>query len=166
MQLISTIPLKRVWAFAVVPGAIIDALPPVIGWTAAGGDPLAPRILALAFFIFMWQVPHFWLLLFSHGVDYRQACLPSVTEIFSTRQLARVTSVWMLATVASSMVLPLFLLANSRWSILGLAIAGLWLLWHSFRLLRRPPESFLPVFRAINIYALLIMALLAADALL
>jgi len=158
--------LKRVWAFAVVPGAAIGALPPLIGWTAAGGGLLDPRIVALAFFIFMWQVPHFWLLLFQHGADYQQAGLPSVTAVFSTRQLMRVTSVWMLATVASSMLLPLFLLANSRWAVLGLAIAGLWLLGHSFRFLRRPPESFLPVFRALNIYVLLIMALLAAEALL
>ena len=158
--------LKRVWAFAVVPGALIGAIPPVIGWSAAGGSLLAPRILALAVFIFMWQVPHFWLLLFPHGEEYQRAGLPSVTALFSARQLTRITGVWMFFTVACSLLLPLFQLAYSLWAVIGLALAGLWLLRQTFRLLRCLPPSFAPLFRAINIYALIIMALLTADALL
>jgi len=157
--------LKRIWAFAVVPGAVIGALPPVIGWTAAGGNPLDRPIIAVAFFLFLWQVPHFWLLLLDFGADYRQAGLPSLTEVFSTPQLVRVTGVWMLFTAASSLLLPLSLAAPSRWLIPGIAIAGSWFIWQAFRFVRRPPGSILPLFRAINIYALSIMALLIADAL-
>ena len=124
------------------------------------------HIVSLAFLFFMWQVPHFWLLLFRFGADYQQAGLPSLTEIFSARQLARLTGIWMLVTAASSQLLPLFFLTYSRWLIPGIAVTGLWLAWHAFKLFRRPPESLLPVFRAINIYALLVMALLIADALL
>lgn len=157
--------LKRVSAFAVVPGALIGALPPVIGWTAGGGRPLDPHVLALAFFFFIWQVPHFWLLLFKFGEDYQRAGLPALTRVFSKRQLASLTFIWMLATSASSMLLPVYLLVFSPWVSLGLIACGFWLAWEASRLVRRGAGTtpLLPVFRAINLYALLVMALLVAD---
>ena len=159
--------LKRVWAFAVVPGALIGALPPVIGWAAAGGDPLDPRVAGLAFFFFIWQVPHFWLLLFEHGSDYEEAGLPCLTRLFSRRQLASLTFIWMLATLASSLLLFLYSLADSPWTGLGLAVCGIWLAWRAVGLVRGDSgeKSFSPAFRSINLYALLVMALLVADAL-
>jgi protoheme IX farnesyltransferase len=53
-------PLKKKTPFAVIPGALIGAIPPFLGWVVGGGDWRSPRILALAFFFFLWQVPHFW----------------------------------------------------------------------------------------------------------
>jgi protoheme IX farnesyltransferase len=158
--------LKRIWAFAVVPGAVIGALPPVIGWTAAGGSPVAPHIVGLAFFFFMWQVPHFWLLLFRFGEEYSRAGLPSLTALFSARQFTSVTGAWMLATGATGFLLPVFLPARSPWVICGLLLSGLWLMWEAFRLLQpsRSPGSLQHTFRRINLYALVVMCLLVADA--
>ena len=53
--------LKRKTAFAVVPGALTGAIPIFMGWTAGGGLLTAPEALFLAFFLFLWQMPHFWL---------------------------------------------------------------------------------------------------------
>jgi protoheme IX farnesyltransferase len=158
--------LKRISAFAVVPGALIGALPPMIGWTAGGGSPLDPKVIALAFFFFIWQVPHFWLLLFKFGEDYERAGLPSLTKIFGSRQLASLTFIWMLVTSASSLLLPIYLLTSSPWVSLGLILTSFWLAWKASGLMRGHCEarSFLPVFRSINLYALLIMLLLVADA--
>lgn len=160
--------LKRVWAFALVPGALIGALPPAVGWTAAGGAPFDLRVLALCFFFFIWQVPHFWLLLFVFGSDYERAGLPSLTKLFSTRQLASLTFIWMLATFVSSFLLSVYRLTSSPWINLALAVCGLWLAWEALRLRlgyshNRPVW---PAFRSINIYALFVMALLLADAML
>jgi protoheme IX farnesyltransferase len=160
--------LKRVWAFAVVPGALIGALPPVIGWTAAGGSPADPQVLALAFFFFVWQVPHFWLLLFAFGTDYEKAGLPSLTKLFSRRQLARLTFIWMLATFVSSLLLATYGLTYSPWISLCLIACGIWLAWEASKLLRAQSakQTFWPAFRSINLYALCIMALLITDAML
>ncbi len=160
--------LKRAWAFAVVPGALIGALPPAVGWTAAGGAPFDPRVFALCFFFFLWQVPHFWLLLFVFGKDYEFAGLPSMTRIFSFRQLAGLTSIWMLATSVSSLLFSLYRITQSPWINLCILAAGVWLAWQALRLLsRNSPHRFSrAAFVSINVYALLVMVLLAADALL
>jgi heme o synthase len=160
--------LKRVSAFAAVPGALTGAVPPAIGWTAAGGSPIDPHIMALCFFFFVWQVPHFWLLLFAHRADFEKAGLPSLTNLFSARQLASLTFVWMLTVFASSLLLSIYRLTISPWINIGLLVCGLWLAWKASALVirRRQAGHFAPVFRSINLYALSVMALLVLDTML
>lgn len=159
--------LKRASAFAVVPGSIIGALPPAIGWTAAGGEAGDPHVLALCFFFFVWQVPHFWLLLFIIGTEYEKVGLPSLTAILGRAQLGRLTFVWMVGTAASSLLLRLFGLIASPQLSLALAGAGIWLVWRASRLLRGGDDrsTFGRAFGGINLYALLVMSLLVVDAL-
>lgn len=159
-------PLKRMTAFAAVPGGVVGALPPVIGWVAGGGSALDPQILAGAFFFFVWQIPHFWLLLlFSCGKDYERAGLPSLTRLFNTEQIARITYMWILGTVMAGIAIPLFGVVDTVWVTVGLQIAGLWLVWRSTAILGAPDGmmSFRLAFRQINVYVLLIISLLAVN---
>jgi heme o synthase len=157
--------LKRTWAFAAVPGALIGALPPMIGWMAAGGDILDPRIIALAFFFFIWQVPHFWLLLFIYGEEYESAGFPSMTRALSRQQCANLTFIWLLTAAASVLLFPLYGMISSPWTCLALLACCLWLAGKSIVILRRnlAAQSSWPIFRSINAYALCIMVLLVAD---
>ncbi|MHB8875363.1 MAG: UbiA family prenyltransferase [Myxococcaceae bacterium] len=160
--------MKRVTAFAVVPGSIIGAIPPAIGWTAGGGELLDPRLAALAFFFFIWQVPHFWLLLFRLGKDYENAGFPTLTQLFSIDQLGRLTFTWMVATAVSCLLIPIFGLSASPWVGLAMAASGAWLCVVAARLLKageRLPSLRL-AFRDINVFALLVMALVTLDAVL
>jgi protoheme IX farnesyltransferase len=157
--------MKRVSAFASVPGSIVGALPPLIGWTAAGGEPLDGHVLALSFFFFLWQVPHFWLLLFLCGPDYEKAGFPALTAILRGEQLARLTFLWTVATAFSALLLRVYGLIASPYVALALVLAGLWLAWSALRLLREDVERpvFARAFRSINLYALLVMGALVLD---
>jgi protoheme IX farnesyltransferase len=162
-------PLKRVTAFAAVPGGVVGAIPPVIGWVAGGGWVLDARILAVAFFFFMWQVPHFWLLLlFSCGEDYEKAGLPSMTRTFSFDQISRITFMWIVGTAVASLSIPLFGIIDQPWVNAGLLAAGVWVVWRSARILRasRGAMGFRNAFEQINGYACVVISLLSLTGLL
>lgn len=105
-------PLKKVSAFAVIPGSMVGALPPVIGWAAAGGYLFAEKIMIVGTFFFIGQIPHFWLLLLLFGDQYKLAGMPSLTDIFSETQIKRVTYTWILTTIASAILVLIFVFQN------------------------------------------------------
>jgi protoheme IX farnesyltransferase len=152
-------PLKRVTAFAAIPGGIVGAIPPVIGWVAGGGSAMDPRILAVAFFFFVWQVPHFWLLLLRIGDEYARAGLPTLTRMFTRTQFARIIYVWMIATVVACVSMPLFGAPTAVWAQVGLIVSSLWLAWHATNMVRTNGEVL--AFRHINVYAMLVISLLS-----
>lgn len=161
-------PLKRKTAFAVIPGALIGTIPPVLGWVSGGGHLLDPQILAVAFFFFIWQIPHFWLLLLDFGKDYEKAGFPSLTRIFTAAQLRRILFAWVFATAVTCLILPLFGLVNFYGVRMGFLVAGFWLVWKAFMLLRSHHSEFSLrlTFNSINAYVLLVMFLLTMDHLL
>ncbi len=129
-------PLKKKTAFAVVPGSVIGALPPLVGWVAGGGSLADPRALIIAFFFFIWQVPHFWLLLLKYGKEYEKAGYPSLTSIYSSKQIKYTTFIWTFATAVTALMLPVFGIVNSiGFSIATLLVSG-WLIFQFVRLLK------------------------------
>jgi protoheme IX farnesyltransferase len=67
-------PLKRWTTLCTTIGAIPGAMPPVIGWTAAGGT-LDAAALALFGILFVWQFPHFFAIAWIYQEDYARAGL-------------------------------------------------------------------------------------------
>lgn len=163
--------LKRVTAFAVVPGALIGAVPPVIGYVAGGGSVSDPRILLVGLFFFIWQIPHFWLLLLMIGSEYREAGLPTVTDKFSPPQLVRITFMWMLAAAASGVAFPTFnRLGGALLWRFGLVCASIWLALKATKILGEfvKDDGALPVrqsFRDVNVFALMVTVCLSIGAL-
>ena len=113
-------PLKKVSAFAVIPGSMVGALPPIIGWAGAGGNPVAETILLVAAFFFIGQIPHFWLLLLMFGQQYEEANLPSLNQIFDEAQIKRVTYAWVLTTIASAFLVIFFVLFRPGFTCFGI----------------------------------------------
>jgi len=157
-------PLKQFSAFAVVPGALSGAFPPWIGWIAAGGDAFAPPILALAFFFFIGQIPHFWLLLLLYGEDYKQAGFKVLTDVFSRKQIHKITLIWMLATIVVALLLPAFSVISSEVLIWVLLALSLWIIPNSFILLKGSERlNIRKLFLRLNFYFLLIMIMISVD---
>jgi protoheme IX farnesyltransferase len=155
--------LKRITAFASVPGAFVGVFPPAIGWSAAGGALFDVRVLALCFIFFMWQIPHFWLLIICRGDEYQKAGLPSLAGVMSAAQISRVTFVWILAASVACLLLPLYGTIRSPLVSFSLIPPAAWLAWNGRNLARKQPATALSpgLFRKINMYLFLIMSLLS-----
>jgi protoheme IX farnesyltransferase len=158
-------PLKKMNPLAIIPGSLVGAIPPAVGWVAGGGSISDPRIFIISTFFFIWQIPHFWLLLLVLDKDYQKAGFPTLTQIFDPDQLARITFTWITATVVTCLMIPFFGKLQSPFIGYGLFLAGAWLVWNSFKLIRFNRERiyFTTAFREINIFAILVVLLLSLD---
>ena len=101
-------PLKRRTPFALAVGALCGALPPLIGWCLAGGNPTDYRVMLLSGLLYLWQVPHFWFLQRRHGDDYRRAGIPLVATSAKGADLAAFSRLWIFALIAGAVLLPAF----------------------------------------------------------
>jgi len=158
-------PLKRKTAFAVIPGSIIGAIPPLVGWVAAGGSLTDPKAMVLALFFFMWQVPHFWLLMLKYGDEYQKAGFPSITSTISKHQLKYSTFLWTVATaVAAIMVATSGLISLLIFKVMILA-ASIWLIVIFSKLLLKKDQEFNPFyyFMRINYFVLIMILVLSVE---
>lgn len=107
-------PLKSRTILSIIPGAVCGMVPPLMGWSGAGGDlgKAQADIFYLMTTVGVWQLPHFWLILMTHATDYEQICarriLPSMLGLFNRSQLRRITLIWILLYSSMLMMAPLF----------------------------------------------------------
>ncbi len=147
-------PLKRKTSFAIIPGSVIGAIPPVVGWVTGGGHLFDPQALLIAFFFFIWQIPHFWLLLLAFGKDYEDAGYPTLKKYFNVSQLARITYVWICVTGVTGLLMPLFSIIDLSFASAGILILVIGLVWRSAKLLHEniDKQSLRKVFLEINMF--------------
>ncbi|KAJ7316121.1 hypothetical protein JRQ81_002283 [Phrynocephalus forsythii] len=82
-------PLKRISIINTWVGAVVGAIPPIMGWTAATGS-LDPGALLLGGILYSWQFPHFNALSWGLREDYSRGgyCMMSVTHPAMCRRVA------------------------------------------------------------------------------
>lgn len=161
-------PIKKITPLAVIPGSIIGAIPPMIGWVVGGGSLIDPKLFILAFFFFISQVPHFWLLMLKYGDDYAVAGFPTVNGILSDKQIKRVTFVWIVATSLNIVLLVLVGLFKTVFFKVIVLIAALWLVVIFSKLLRKSEVDFKPFryFLQLNYFILVVILSMVIDPLL
>ncbi len=156
---------KRVTAFAVVPGALTGALPPLIGWVAAGGGIWDKPIILLGFLIFIGQIPHFWLLILKYGEDYKNAGIPTLKDIFNLSQINRLTFTWVFVFVISALFLCYFEIMKNKLAVIILVIASAFMILLFFNLLKVGPDknNYKRYSVSLDLYFLLVLILLISD---
>ena len=154
--------LKTITPFAVVPGSLTGVVPAFIGWTAAGGYILDIDIILIGGFLFIWQIPHFWLLLLKYDNQYSQAGFPSIHKTLSKESLRRIIYIWIFA---SSLVPFMYLLFSSNHSsllLISVFLLNIWLIITFARLsFKKMVElNFKRAFVSINVYMIIFLSVL------
>lgn len=161
-------PLKRRSVYALLPGGLVGAIPPIIGWTAAGGEITHPNILYLATLLFLWQIPHFWLLVIKHGKEYEKAGFKSISQHLDGKQIRRLVFYWILISSVFLASYPIFGIQLNLF--IGLLLIGLnvcFILafyWFLFRV--KDNTKIKPAFILTNIFLVVVLMLLIIDSLL
>lgn len=160
--------LKRYTAWAVIPGSLIGSIPPLIGWVCAGGSLMDPLVLPVAAFFFIWQVPHFWLLIMKYGKEYESAGFPSLSASMSQVQMGRMIFLWVAGTAMITVAFTFTGPVDSWISKAGLWIASAWLIMAFTPILRRSLVRFNPgrYFMKINYFVLIAVVFMCLDKLL
>lgn len=157
--------LKKITAYAVVPGALTGALPPLIGWMAAGGSPFDVRIILVQLLFFIGQLPHFWLLVLRYGSEYENAGLPTLTAIMSPERISRLILGMVGSFTIIAVMMRLYGLITSSAIFVSLLVFSL-ILFMYFRIFAKFParEKKAPRYSVLlNLYFISVMILLITD---
>jgi heme o synthase len=155
-------PLKALTPYALLPGSLVGAIPPAIGFAAAGGNIFNPHLITVCLFFFIWQVPHFLLLLLKYGDEYLNAGFKTLNRYIPTRALAAITLVWMTALAISAMILVTTGVISHTPYVIILAISSATLFIASIPIVNttRHPRLIPRMFRWINIFMVLVAHLI------
>ena len=156
-------PLKTRTSLCTVAGAVCGALPPMMGWAAAGHG-LSFGAWLLAGVLFLWQIPHFLALAWLYREDYRRGgfrMLPVVEP--DGRSTARMVTTYSLALALVALSATPTGLAGTSYAIgsallgAGLLLAGIHLAW------TRSDASARRLFLVTLVYLPLLLGLMVAD---
>lgn len=154
--------LKKKTALAIVPGALVGALPPLIGYASAGGAITDTGILLFSLFIFLWQLPHFWLLLIRYGREYENAGIKTIYSVISPSQISRLVFFWIAGSSLLLWILTFFLLPLELPAALSLMILNVAFIILFFRTLfnYRNEKNLNNAFILVNAFTMIIMIIL------
>jgi heme o synthase len=157
--------LKFKTAFAIIPGALSGVIPVFIAWAAAGASIFEPEVVLLGFFLYIWQIPHFWLLIIKYGKEYESAGLSSLSALLSEEKMKNLIFVWLIASVVVALFLPYFNIVNHPVIVIIYTLLNIWLMiYFSLSVIfKKIPFRFSPAFMQINIFQVMIMFLLIID---
>ncbi len=127
-------PLKRRTSLCTALGAIPGAIPPVLGWTAAGGA-LDQGALSLFAILFLWQFPHFLAIAWLYRHQYEQAGLRMLPARRATHLVGLLAVTYAVALIPVSLLPRHTGLAGDLYQAMALLL-GLGYAWAAVRFAR------------------------------
>lgn len=142
---------KPKWIFAAIPGAIPGALPVTIGYAATNLQIWNLDSIYLFAIMFLWQMPHFWLLAIRYKDDYAKANVPTLPVTLGMRKSIFYIGVYNFCYVTLALGSPWF--THSSWGYLALVVPlSLKLLWEMKKYIQSEGEQgWLSFFMWINV---------------
>ena len=104
------LPMKQKSEYNTLVGAVVGALPPFIGTFAQTGTILDPTTWLLAGYIFTWQFPHFYGILYEHKDDYKKVGFVMTSSRDPTGETVAFNQI--LACKASNTLIPCIMAAQ------------------------------------------------------
>ncbi|EME27105.1 Protoheme IX farnesyltransferase, mitochondrial [Galdieria sulphuraria] len=142
-------------------GALVGAIPPLMGWSAARqGNIGESGSLLLAAYLFLWQIPHFHSLAVMCCKDYCAGGYKMLAQLNP-----RANAVWSVITCLGLLCLgPLAVHLNltSSWFGYESTALGLWMLHSCAELVKDPanPKAARPLFKVSIVYLPLLLGLM------
>ena len=156
--------LKRKTAFAVIPGALTGAIPLMMGWVAAGGKLSDPVLVFLSVFIFIWQMPHFWLIMIKYKDEYKKAGFPVLSDTFSPVMMKLTILAWLIAASAITVYFSWFSIVkfiNLRYLLAGVNLFVV--LFIGYQLFISRKIRYRLIFLIGNLYIFIVFAVLIIE---
>lgn len=104
---------KPRWVFAAVPGAIPGALPITIGYAVNNPNIFNSESLYLFLIMFLWQMPHFWMISLKFIEDYRKGGFPTLPVTVGVDRTYFHIGLYTFAYAGVAIASPFFL--NTSW---------------------------------------------------
>ena len=80
------------------------------------------RLLLFALFMFLWQMPHFWLLLVRYGEEYEKAGIKTLRQRMDDRSIRRLIMAWITGSSLLLWILTAILMPFSSIAALTLLL--------------------------------------------
>lgn len=160
--------LKRITLLSIIPGVLVGAVPPLIGFYAAGGTEFNHVILIFTTFMLFWQISHFCMLLAMYGEEYRSAGFRTLADYLSRNKIINLAFFMIFLTACiiniSSISLGLF---STKAYILMVLISILFIFSIGIFLLGKySDEKLRYAFILMNLFGILFMILIIVDSVL
>lgn len=154
--------LKKKTIYSIIPGALVGAVPPLIGFTSAGGTILSHNILTFSFFMFLWQLPHFWLIIIKYGNEYKAAGFATISNYLNAVQIKFLVFFWVIFSTGFIFMFSRISVGLNQKMFLLLSVLNLVFIYFFYRMLfkKRGSQEIKGAFIMINSFSLIIMCLI------